>query len=554
MPNIIKDKNGTHPQVFKRVDKADTKITPIQISKTFTLESGSEISSGNPFDNNNDYMVLYANYVSSTPEIGPDGVASLFNSPEIREFRKNANGAYAFSVYHSLNHLFYKYKNDAFKTLGSITPLDKSTKILYQSASVFSIPQKKMGLKVKPGSFIYSGSVNLHSDKYENIVDSAINTSSFVTNEIYYEGFNEYFDTNRVVNFNTSSGVVYVPGVTTSNGSQASIGYSAYFSGSGYIEQTDIDGYFDRDHDYAISFFISGANTSVNNELVIGKVKESSTEQYPFKIELSGSNELIFSVSGQTRLKNEITSSTDVSSSWTHIVCQKTGSTIEMYVNASLHSSLTSNTLLSIDKINSYKTSSAIINNNFPVKIGGYDIPTDTIQYNNLHGYLDEIRIYNNALTSTQVSSLADRTEGGTLLQTNRVGNAFHNNGIFVITSPDYRYHNVLSTTYTASYQSTINIFEFSTLCKIAGGDFNLTVNHSALKDDNQTYQTAVTSSNFQPYITTVGLYNEHAQLLAIGKLANPVKNRNDIDTNILVRVDLDQDQFANIKETNELD
>ena len=110
MPNIIKDKNGTHPQVFKRVDKADTKITPIQISKTFTLESGSEISSGNPFDNNNDYMVLYANYVSSTLEIGPDGVASLFNSPEIREFRKNANGAYAFSVYHSLNHLFYKYK------------------------------------------------------------------------------------------------------------------------------------------------------------------------------------------------------------------------------------------------------------------------------------------------------------------------------------------------------------------------------------------------------------------------------------------------------------
>ena len=111
-----------------------------------------------------------------------------------------------------------------------------------------------------------------------------------------------------------------------------------------------------------------------------------------------------------------------------------------------------------------------------------------------------------------------------------------------------------MSTTYTASYQSTINIFEFSTLCKIAGGDFNLTVNHSALKDDNQTYQTAVTSSNFQPYITTVGLYNEHAQLLAIGKLANPVKNRNDVDTNILVRVDLDQDQFANIKETNELD
>ena len=57
MPNIIKDKNGTHPQVFKRVDKSDTKITPIEINKLFTLTSGSEINSGNPDDNNNDYMI-----------------------------------------------------------------------------------------------------------------------------------------------------------------------------------------------------------------------------------------------------------------------------------------------------------------------------------------------------------------------------------------------------------------------------------------------------------------------------------------------------------------
>ena len=37
-------------------------------------------------------------------------------------------------------------------------------------------------------------------------------------------------------------------------------------------------------------------------------------------------------------------------------------------------------------------------------------------------------------------------------------------------------------------------------------------------------------------------------------KLANPVKNRNNIDMNFLVRVDLDQDQFASIEDNNEFD
>ena len=64
-------------------------------------------------------------------------------------------------------------------------------------------------------------------------------------------------------------------------------------------------------------------------------------------------------------------------------------------------------------------------------------------------------------------------------------------------------------------------------------------------------------SGTLIPVICEIGdtiLYNKHAQLLAIGKLANPVKNRNDVDMNILVRCDLDQDRFAKITDTNEFD
>ncbi len=554
MPNIIKDKNGTYPQVFKRVGQSDTKITPIQLNKTFTMRSGS-------LDDN--HLSLEANYVPEIPEINPfTNEAYYFNQQLFNPFGKNhQNGSFPFNIYYSINHLFYKHKDNALQTHGLICPPAKSTKILYRSASVFSIPQTQMGLTIKRGSFIYSGSYNLHSDEYENIIDSGIITSSFVGDELFYEGFNEYFDLRRITEYVTASNVTFPKGVTHSDGDKNPIGYSAYFSGSGYMEisneQNINNAPFDRDHDYALSFYIySGSNTGTTNQLIIGKQKDKDSDQYPFKIELSGSNQLVFSIQGTKVLNNQITSSAFVSSSWTHVVCQKTGSTMEMYVNASLHSSLTSNSLLSNDQINNFKTSSVAINNIDPIKFGGNQVfkpgVHDGTDYFN--GYLDEIRIYNKALNQSNVNSLADRTEGGGLLQTNRVGNAFHENGLFVVTSPDVRYDDAISFAYSGSYKSTTNIFEFSTLCKVEQGDFNLTTNHSSTNDDNETYMSHVTSSAFEPYITTIGLYNEYAELLAIGKFATPVKNRNDIDMNFLVRCDLDQDRFANIVDDNEFD
>jgi len=41
-----------------------------------------------------------------------------------------------------------------------------------------------------------------------------------------------------------------------------------------------------------------------------------------------------------------------------------------------------------------------------------------------------------------------------------------------------------------------------------------------------------------KPYITTIGLFNDVGQMLAVGKLAEPLENRDDIDMNIIVRWD----------------
>ena len=51
-------------------------------------------------------------------------------------------------------------------------------------------------------------------------------------------------------------------------------------------------------------------------------------------------------------------------------------------------------------------------------------------------------------------------------------------------------------------------------------------------------YRNFVTSSYFKPYITSIGLYDDFGQLLAIGKLNTPIQTPNNMDTTFIVRYD----------------
>lgn len=523
---------GVYPTVFKRVDASDVKVTPFQTYKSWVVISGSATSSALPL------QAIYSD-VNMLPALG---TTLTYNDAS------NIDGTLQTITYFSVNHLFYKNKSEPMKTYGP-TDLNRTKKFLYQSASILSFPQVRVGEGIKPSSFLLTASFNsgstygsasygtgsysinvplyIKSDRYGNLYDVSVNTASIVTQVKWYEGFNEYFDTSRVSY--VANGITYVPGVTTNTSYQGPIGYAAKFSGAGYIKSA-LDGLYDRNHDYAISFFVSASNNSVN-KIIATKASSSLTPQYPFRIELSGSNQIVFSAAGSTTFKTQITSSATVTS-WTHIVCQKSGSFLQMYVNGTLHASA-SNVLL-VDT-NSPFTASARIDNTSPLFIGGFKSGS------NLSGVLDEIRIFNKSLTTTQIGYLADRSEGGTLLQTNYVGNVFAKHGIAVISSPDYRYDNIINLPYTASYRSTKTIYEMGVTTKINAGDFNVSSNLSLTGDDDVTFKTFATGSAFAPYITTIGLYDNAGQLLAIGKLAQPIRKRPDVDMNFLIRVDLDR-------------
>jgi len=526
---------GVYPAVFKKIDQSDINVNPFQVFKTWSVLSGSSTSSLLPLQG------VYSD-TSVLPILGSE---LTYNDAA------NIDGSLQSIIYFSVNHLYYKYKSNPAQTYGP-TDITRTKKFLFQTASIFSIPQVKIGEGIKPGSFTLSGSyitgavygssyygtgsystlTNLYikSDRYGNLYNASYNTSSIVSDVKFYEGFNEYFDTSRITY--KSENVTYVPGINTTSGQQDILGLSAKFNGNGFIE-TEIDGLYDRDNNYAISFFISSSNTSITNQLIIAKASSSISPTYPFKIELSGSNQLIFSAAGSNTFKTQITSSTAVSSSWYHVVCQKSGSSLQMYINGTLHSNASSNLLI---VPNSPFTASARIDNTDTLKIGGYSTNSSNVQ-----GLIDEVRIFNKSLTGLEISALMDRSETGSVLQTQYVGNIFTKQGIAVISSLDYRFNNIIYTPFTASYRSTVTINELSVVARLDAGDFNMSTNITLTQDDDVTYYSFVSGSDFAPYITTIGMYNDAGQLLAIGKLANSIRKRNDVDMNFLIRLDLDK-------------
>ena len=46
------------------------------------------------------------------------------------------------------------------------------------------------------------------------------------------------------------------------------------------------------------------------------------------------------------------------------------------------------------------------------------------------------------------------------------------------------------------------------------------------------------THSDFSTYVTTIGLYNDENELLAIGKTAKPIKNDRELSLTFVVRFD----------------
>ena len=97
----------------------------------------------------------------------------------------------------------------------------------------------------------------------------------------------------------------------------------------------------------------------------------------------------------------------------------------------------------------------------------------------------------------------------------------------------------ILSSNVTCSFSSSYTLFETQYKCTFDPSEFNFSLNPSLISGSTEgTVYDFVTGSYFNPYVTTVGLYNEAQDLIAVGKLAKPLPLNDVTDTTILINID----------------
>jgi hypothetical protein len=135
------------------------------------------------------------------------------------------------------------------------------------------------------------------------------------------------------------------------------------------------------------------------------------------------------------------------------------------------------------------------------------------------------------------------------------VGQIFYSHGTIVLTTgsniqqlQDIGYDvnttpaNLLNT--SISFSSSLTLYEQQYKCTILENEFGNSLNPTLLTSSiegaiNDSYYPFTSGSFFSPYVTSVGLYNEAKQLVAVGKLSFPVPISQYTDTTIIVNFDV---------------
>ena len=102
-------------------------------------------------------------------------------------------------------------------------------------------------------------------------------------------------------------------------------------------------------------------------------------------------------------------------------------------------------------------------------------------------------------------------------------GSAVYGTDVYGAASNPFIENIISSPNVTCSFSSSFTIFETQYKCTFDPSEFNFSLNPSLISGstDGTVYGFA-TESYFNPYVTTVGLYNENQDLIAVGKLAKP--------------------------------
>ena len=246
-------------------------------------------------------------------------------------------------------------------------------------------------------------------------------------------------------------------------------------------------------------------------------------------------------------------SSSYTTNSWTTSLCQKADGKLYIYKSSVLQDS-------AIDKADGLVTTTST-----PIHIGArrygkrVQVKPDILDSNLLtknkkwkytnhidpfFGSIDEVHIHNASMSHAERTAYVT-SYGQNGNNTSRVGNVMYEHGIATITTPSVGnksfYHDLSGSYSDIRFKASHDLTEHVYICNVLDGEYNLTENvtvREQFNPRNDNMQAYTTSSDWSPYITTIGLYDKENNLCAVGKLAQPVQNPSDYDLSFMVRFD----------------
>jgi hypothetical protein len=96
------------------------------------------------------------------------------------------------------------------------------------------------------------------------------------------------------------------------------------------------------------------------------------------------------------------------------------------------------------------------------------------------------------------------------------------------------------SGSFTLSFQNEHIIYENEVRCIVKESEFNLSYNPTLVTGSypDGNLRGFATSESFQPYVTSIGLYNDNNELLMVAKLGKPIMISPDTDMTFIVKYD----------------
>lgn len=120
-----------------------------------------------------------------------------------------------------------------------------------------------------------------------------------------------------------------------------------------------------------------------------------------------------------------------------------------------------------------------------------------------------------------------------------KVGNIIYTHGNIIITD-DVIAENFNDYFNAAiKWKSNLPVYTHNYHCRVKANELNYSLNKTAIDTNTGQIEDNITGSAFQPYVTTIGLYNDANELIAVAKTPTPIPKSTNTDMSFHIQLDM---------------